>query len=155
MLPAPDTDIFTFAGPEVNPTNNAVLMVRRKAPATVFAALHEPFKGGNNAYRISGYERIAENEHGIAVAVRGKNLNDRVLLRYGDSVEQSLTLEGNGESFTFTDYAHIRIDRKTVTTAGSLSAMKLKVVGSPRLVLDGKKAPSTVADGVMTFSSGG
>ena len=154
MLPAPNTGIFTFAGPEVNPTNNAVLMARRKAPATVFAALHEPFKGGRAAYSITSYERIAENERGLAVAIRGKAgsaVNDRILLRYGDNVDQPLTLEGNGESFTFMDYAHIRVGEKTVTADGSLSAMTLKVAGSPRLVLNGKEVPATVAKGVMTL----
>jgi hypothetical protein len=152
MLPEKGTSLFTFAVPGVNPTNNATLMARRTAPSTVFVALHEPFRGGPDAYRVVRFERIAQNDQGLAVAVVGKDgsgMDDRILLRYGDEVEKPLTLEGGGESFTFSDSAFVRVGRETVTVEGPLTAMKVKAGGAPKLVANGKEKEAMVAKGFL------
>ena len=155
MLEAPGTSLFTFALPAVDPERNATLMARRSAPGSVFVALHEPFKGAADAYRVAKFERIAQDEQGVAAAIIGKEgsgINDRILLRYGDNVDKPLTLAGGGESFTFSDYAYVRVGKETVTVDGSISSMQLKVTGSPRLILNGQKSPAAVTDGVMALT---
>ena len=123
--------------------------VARKATNTTFVALHEPFKGGE--HRITNFERIAQDEHAVAVRIRGKAVNDRVLVRFDDQPEQSLTLAGNGESFTFSNYAFVRISGAQVEVSGNLTAMKLRVDGQTTLIVQGKNVQATVADGFMTF----
>lgn len=154
MLPEAGTALYTFAVPGVNPTNNATLMARRVAPATVFAALHEPFKGGADAHRIARFERLAQSEQGLAVAIVGKDgsgLNDRLMLRYGDNHDQPLTLAAGDESFTFSDSVFVRAGKNRVEVEGDLKAMKLRVDGSPKLVLNGEPADAAVSGGLLMF----
>jgi hypothetical protein len=154
MLPQAGTALYTFAVPGANPTNNATLMVRRVAPATVFAVLHEPFKGGADAHKVARFERIAAHEQGVAVAVVGKEgsgLDDRILLRYGDAADQPLTLAGGDESFTFSDSAFIRTGKDRVDVEGDVKALKLRVTGNPKLAINGQPQAATVTGGFLTF----
>jgi hypothetical protein len=124
----------------------------RRAPATVFVALHEPFKGGTP--RIAELRRIQQTQQGVAVAVEGKagsGINDRALLRWGDDADKPLTLSGQGESFTFADRAYVRVGKDRVEASGDLRAMKVRVAGTPQLILNGKKQAASVSGGVLTF----
>ncbi|HUT36697.1 MAG TPA: hypothetical protein VNE39_24630 [Planctomycetota bacterium] len=126
------------------------LLASRSRSKTAFVALHEPFTGGVGKHRVEQSERIAQNDQGICVAIGGKDgLNDRILLRYGDEHDKPLTLEGGGESFTFSDYAFIRIAPDRVEAHGSLTGMKLRVAGTPKLILNGKEAQAAVAGGYL------
>jgi hypothetical protein len=152
MLPEEGTALFTFALPTVDPAKGATLMARRTAPSTVFVALHEPFRGGPDGYRVARFERLAQNDQGVGVAIVGKNgssMDDRILLRYGDDHDKPLTLAGKGESFTFSDCVYVRIEKDKVTADGPLAAMKLHVAGLPKLVLNGKDAPAAIAGGFL------
>jgi hypothetical protein len=135
-----------------NESGGTTLMVSRRAPATVFVALHEPFT--NAAPRVANFRRIQQNEQGVAVAVAGppgSGLDDRLLFRFWDGYNQPLTLAGGGESFTFADRAFIRVSKDTVEVSGDLRAMKLKVAGRPRLVLNGKIVRARIADGLLSY----
>jgi hypothetical protein len=132
------------------------LLASRTAPKTVFAALHEPFKGGLGAHRVESFERIAQAENSLAIAIKGKNgLNDRVLLSWGDAAGKPVALAGADESFGFTDFGFVRIGRDQVVATGNISELKVKVEGSPELLLNGKKTPAQVSGGVLTFGKGG
>jgi hypothetical protein len=116
-------------------------------------ALHEPFTGGLKGTRVEGFRRVAQNEQGVAVAVdgrKGSGINDRVLLRYGDEVEQPLTLEASGESFTFSDSGYVRVTAGAVVAEGRITAMKVRVSGRPKLVLNGVETPATVTGGLLS-----
>jgi hypothetical protein len=116
------------------------LLVTRRAPAATFAALHEPFENGKG--RSLMLRPIAQTKDGLAVAVTGDGVNDRLMLRLAGNAKQPLTLAGNGESFTFTDYAYTRISAaKVEVTTGALKALKLRVgAARPKLIVNGKEA---------------
>jgi hypothetical protein len=128
--------------------------VRRTAPCTTFAALHEPFERGQ--HRIAAFRRIQQVDDALAVAVVGRagsGIDDRAMVRFGDDGEQPVTLGGDGESFTFGGFAFIRIGRDQVEAAGDLRAATIKVQGEPRLILNGKAVRSQARDGLLRYVS--
>jgi hypothetical protein len=165
MLGEPGTRAFAFDMPTHYPpampraprsgeepqrpeTGGVSLAVARRAPATLFVALHEPFQ--HAAPRIAEFRRIQQTPHAVAAAVVGQGLDDRVMLR-ADGGEQPLTLSGDGESFTFADYALVRIRAEKVEVAGDLRAMTLKVAGRPELTVNGQSQPAAVSAGLMKY----
>ena len=118
------------------------VVAARTCPATTFVALHEPFEGGR--HRIGQFRRVAQTDRAVAVAIAGADgaIDDRAMVRFGDDPERPVTLAGGGESFTFADYAWVRIGRDQVEARGGLRAMTLRVTGRPKLVLNGKPAPA-------------
>jgi hypothetical protein len=128
------------------------LLVRRQSPATVFAAVHEPFE--HNTLRLAAVRRVAQTQEGLAVAVEGKagtGVNDRLLYAVWGVHTMPLTLEGGGESFTFADRAFIRISKDQVEASGDLSRLRLPVSGTPRLVINGALCPSAFSDGCLVY----
>jgi hypothetical protein len=140
-----------------NEVGGTTLLVRRRKPATVFAALHEPIeKAGAPACgsRVAVFRRVAENAQGIGIAVEGTDgsaINDRILFRYWQDYDQPLTLAGEGESFTFADRAFLRIGKAKVEVSGDLRAMRLKVSGQPGLWINGRQVPYRWEDGYLVF----
>jgi hypothetical protein len=135
-----------------NEVGGVTLMVERRSPATVFVALHEPFKDGQP--RVEVLRAIQQTEAGVVVAVVGKpgtGIDDRVLLAFREVADAPVTLAGDGESFTFTDHAYLRIGANKVEASGGLRAARLKVAGRPRLVLNGKEEGAAVEDGCLIF----
>lgn len=135
-----------------NEVGGTTLMVERRVPSTVFAALHEPFE--QDQPRIESFTLIRQSPAGIAMRVTGpsgSSIDDRILLRYWPDCDQPLTLEGGGESFTFADRAFIRIGPDKVEVSGDLRAMRLKVPGPRTLVLNGRAAKASCADGLLVF----
>jgi len=164
MLGEPGTTVFVgktpngqlrkdFVEPEVG---GVTLLVRRKAPSATFVALHEPFEGGLGKHRVEALERIQQTAQGLAVRVVGKagsGIDDRVVLRTGDDCHKPLRLSAGGESFTFADYAFVRVGKEKVEVLGRLKAMKLEVTGAPRLFIDGKEQAAKVANGILSFEA--
>ena len=137
--------------PGPNEVGGTSIVAARRCPRTAFVALHEPFKAASP--RITEFRCIEQKEDSLAVAVMGRpgsGVDDRVILRYGDDVEKPITLAGDGESFTFADHAHVRIGKDAVEVWGDLRAMKVRVKGRPRLVVNGKERNATVASGLLT-----
>jgi hypothetical protein len=136
----------------LNEVGGTTLLVSRTAPATVFAALHEPFKDGRPV--IDSFRRIQQTAEGIAVAVQnpaGSPVNDRILVRFGDDYDQPLTLAGDDESFTFADRAYVRIGPDRVDASGDLRAMTVKVSGKPGLFINGRRQEARDLDGRLVF----
>ena len=129
----------------------AVVATRTK-PATVFAALHEPFEGGADRAPSTRFDAIARTGGALAVTVRdGQTIDDRILLAYGRQIDRPIRLSANGESFTFTGHAWLRIAADKVIAHGSIAEMKLNVPGRPNLILNNKPAPTNISGRVMTY----
>jgi hypothetical protein len=143
------------AKPEpANEFGGITIVAARQAQSTTFVALHEPFKGGE--WRIAEFRRIQESPQAVAVAVIGKpgtGIDDRVMIRLGDDFEKPVTLAGDGESFTFTDRAHVRIGKDRVEASGGVRGIKVRVAGSPKLFVNGREQPATVSGGFLTFGA--
>ncbi|MBN2506275.1 MAG: hypothetical protein JXQ71_06235 [Verrucomicrobia bacterium] len=168
MLDAPGTTVFAGRSPESrcapgkeaskgdksnlpNEVGGTTLLVRRATPATVFAAVHEPFE--KNAPLLESVTRLAQTKEGVAVAVRGRagsGVNDRLLYSFWDAHGAPVTLEGDGERFTFVDRAFVRISADRVEASGDLRGMRLNVAGTPRLIVNDRERASTVRGGVLT-----
>ena len=58
---------------------------------------------------------------------------------------------GDDGAFRASAAASVRIGADAVTASGDLTAMKVKVRGTPRLTLNGKDVQSAVRDGVLAF----
>lgn len=143
---------------EVRPqweTGGVSVAIARKSPETVFVALHEPFQSGTS--KIGTFRRIEQTEQGVVAAVQGQHgsvVNDRICLSFWNHCGEPLTLEGDGERFTFTDHVYLRISDETVEARGTLEGMRLKVSGQPELVLNGRQQPVRIENGYMVFGSG-
>jgi len=145
MLGEAGTTLFAGHPPGV-PTNAPAtqLIAARQKPATTFVALHEPFE--NNKPQLREFARLAQTDHAVAARVTSEEFSDRVLVA---TTEQPVTLAGDSESFTFAGFAHIRVTDRLVTVTGNINALKLKVTGTPKLLLNSRETDATVASGFL------
>ena len=129
------------------------VVATQKGPAIRYLALHEPTRGGRSI--ISRYEAIAANDTAAGVAIESKaaGWRDRAMVRLSGPVDQPVTLEGDGETFTFVDFAWIRATAETVTVVTDrLDAMRLGVGDArPRLILNGTPANARVENGLLIW----
>ncbi len=133
------------------------VLAARQAPATVFAALHEPFERGQG--RIASFEKLAATQRHVAARIVGKpgggmRIDDRVLVALGDGPGEPRTVAGDGEGFTFADWAFVRVLPSRVEAHGDLRAVRVEVNGTPGLVLNGSETPARVEGGVLTWPAG-
>jgi hypothetical protein len=118
----------------------------------MFVALHEPFE--NAEWKIDQFRRVAQTADAVAVAVRGRApspVDDRLMVRLGARAEEPVTLGDGQERFTFRGFAYVRISPEEVAVSGELTAMKLKVSGSPKLIINGRPQAAEVRDGWLSF----
>jgi len=128
------------------------IAAEREAAGTTFVALHEPFEGGKS--NIYDFRTIEQTDGGVAVAIEGKydtGIDDRLMLRLGDNYEQPLTLASDRESFTFADWAYLRIGRDKVEVQGDMRAMRLPIGGQPKLVVNGKNQKASFVRGYLYY----
>lgn len=151
MLGGPGTTLYH----DTDGKDTTTIIVQRRTPSTVFAALHEPFS--RNKTRIKTFERIAQNDRGIAVRIVGSEdstINDRVLLTFAGRHGEPITLTDGKERFTFSDHAYIRIAGARVTASGALTAMKLHAPKrAAKLVLNGKPVAAHRDRGRLVFGA--
>jgi hypothetical protein len=138
-------DVF-LKKPEVGGVSVAV---QRQAQETTFVALHEPFQHDKPV--VDRFQRIAENDDGVAVRVLGEGINDRVLYAFGINDNRVIRLHDENESFAFVGHGFVRVGRKTVDVVGDIRSMSLKVSGTPQLILNGKAEKARVESGVLTY----
>lgn len=129
------------------------VLAARTAAATTFAAVHEPFR---KVRTLEAVTKVAETAAGIAVRVAGGAARDRVLVRYDDKPEEALTLEGEGEVYTFTGYAWLRVQEDRVEAEGEVASFRIhpRGEGAPRptkLVLNGKEHALRAEEGALIF----
>jgi hypothetical protein len=123
------------------------LMASRTKPATVFAALHEPYNGPAAEAPAAKFTRIAQTEGALATGIG----NDRVLLALADGAGKEQTVTGNGESFTFTDFGFVRVGKDKVEVTGQVKSAQVKVTGSPKLIVNGTERPYKPAKGMVIW----
>ena len=135
-------------------TRGVQLIATRTTDKTAFVSLHEPHVGESG---IATFERVAQTDDAVAARVTGQGtsgaINDVLLVSAAADVEKPLTLGGNGESFTFTSQAFVRIGASKVEVFGNVGAMTLKVSGSPTLEVNGAKANATISGGAPTYKA--
>ncbi len=110
-----------FAYGEDEPAGVAVVATRRAA-ATIFAAVHEPFQ---TTRRLRAVRRVAQDAGGIVVAVHGEAFTDYLMLRFGDDVGKPVTMGSGDETFTFADYGYVRMANGRAETAGDVKVARL------------------------------
>lgn len=129
------------------------LLACRRAPSTTFAAVHEPFEAGRP--RIETVRYFGASSGGIGLAVTGGGVNDRVMLSFSSDRAAPYGYTGGGEELRFVDYLHVRIrPEAVVVTTRRLLGLKLRIAGRPKLLVNGKEAPSRLAGGVLTLAGG-
>jgi hypothetical protein len=80
-------------------------IARRQAKSTVFAAVLEPVRDGEN--RIAAVKLLAESDEGLVVRVVGKKgtgIDDVILLAFAHAADREVTLQASGQAFTFRSY---------------------------------------------------
>ncbi len=138
-----------FREPEIGGVS---LIARRRGKRATFVALHEPFKNGRP--RIVSVEPIAQTSDAVAAKVVGEGdsgVNDRAMVALGQGIDRPRTIGSAGETFTFTDYAFVRVGSEKVEVCGGLEAMKVRVEGRPGLTVNGSPVPARVEGGFLMF----
>lgn len=168
MLGEPGTTVFVGKTPEsrtapgregnkgerstkANEVGGTTLIVERRVGSTTFVALHEPFE--NATPRVRECRRIHQSAEAVVVAVTGDGFNDRLLYRHWKNFDQPVTVEGDGESFTFADRAFVRVRTEKVEAVGNLRQMRLGVFGRPSLVINGRPAETRCESAMLLFST--
>jgi hypothetical protein len=137
---------------ELSEAGGVTIVAERKAPRTAFVALHEPFKSGKP--KIYEFRSIKQTDEGVAVAIIGKydtGIDDRLMLRFGDNYDQPLTLSDERESFTFADWAYLRISDSKVEVQGDLRTLRLPVRGQPKLLVNDKEKQASFVRGYLYY----
>ncbi|HVR87210.1 MAG TPA: right-handed parallel beta-helix repeat-containing protein [Planctomycetota bacterium] len=145
---APGTRVYAGEGPLVDGPPHArldghpepslpLVLARRRAATTTFAAVHEPYMGRP---RIKSVSLLAETDAGIAVGVD----SDRLLLGWGP---KHVLLRGGEEAFQFTGHAFVRVGPEVIAR-GEISGLRVR--GSS-LRLNGKKVPVAVKGEFLVY----
>jgi len=74
------------------------------------------------------------------------------MLRLSDNHDQPLTLTDGERSFTFADWACLRIGKDKIEVSGDLRAMKLPAKGRPKLLINGKSQKASFAGGYLSYN---
>lgn len=133
MLGAPETRIHAGDGPlgdgpphhrlDGHPEPSCpLLVVRRKAAAATFAAVHQPYSDFPPVQRVGLLEETAE---GIGMTVDADGFSDRLLMRFGESPQTIVIRSPEGEAFRFGDYGFLRTTGRTITARGRLEAFRI------------------------------
>lgn len=176
MLPEPGTTVFTAKTPPIRGRDGkeiadefggTTLIAKRKTGATAFVALHEPFQGepriaaftkfGEFAVQPNPYTRELQAIGTIVTGRADSPVNDRVFLQFKTDkpvsiAEQAPPAGAVPEHITFADYAYIRIGKATVDAVGDIRALRVRVAGTPKLMLNGQPAEATVVNGVLEYT---
>jgi hypothetical protein len=159
MLGAPGSEVYVGDGPLVDgPPHHRIegnregssplVVVRRRAPATTFAAVHEPY---DRRSTLRAVRRIGETDAGIGVAVDSAAFSDRVLIAYRADKEQTRRGAG-GEAFTFRDHGYLRVTTGGVVVRGTVTAFRVRAK-SDRLAVNGKKQAGRRKGEFLVFGS--
>ncbi len=139
---------LTQGRPPIGPKEMGVkLVASRTKPGTLFAALHEPYNGPAAKAPAAKFERIAQTSEALVTGIG----NDRILLAYGDGAGKEQKIEGNGESFTFTDFGFVRISPDKVEVTGNVRSLRIKVTGAPKLIINGTEHPNKPSSGMLVW----
>jgi len=155
MLAEPGTTVYLARTPTaddvaketVNEAGGVTVAVERAARTTAFVALHFPFQRSAPEVRL---RRLAQSDEGIALAVSGGGLNDRILASWSEA-PKSLGIEGDGERFSFMGGAFVRIGRDVVDVHGDVSRLQIRVEGAPKLRVNDREADASIRGGLLSY----
>ena len=82
-----------------------IVVARRRAAATTFAAVHEPYD--KRARHCAAFGRLGDSQ-GIGIAVEADGFSDRVLVSFDPAQEHALRA-ADGEAFVFRDHGYLRV----------------------------------------------
>jgi hypothetical protein len=142
MLGVQGTEVFAGDGPitdgppfhriEGNPEGSSPLVVaRRRARATTFAAVHEPYA---NRPALRQIRRLQETDAAVALGVEGPSFSDRVLVAFDANREHTLRSAG-GEAFTFRGHGYLRLAAGHLTVRGNVRAFRVHAPRSDQATL--------------------
>lgn len=137
--------------PQAYEVGGASVIVQRTAPATVFAALHEPFEGGAGA--IGRFTEIDRGEAWGAwrIGGPGDSVDDRAYLRFDDALE-TVTVADAQARVTFTNWALVRVGDGKVEVFGDVRAIRIEVADDQvEYFHNGRLSPATIEDGVLSY----
>jgi hypothetical protein len=151
MLGAPGTRVFTGDGPltdgpphhriDGNPEGSGPMVVaRRRAAATTFAAVHEPYEKRSSIRRV---RRLQETDAAVGMEVEGATFSDRVLVAFDPDKEHTLH-SSSGEGFTFRDHGHVRITGGRVSVRGQVRAFRIRLPGKEKVSITINGKPTEV-----------
>jgi hypothetical protein len=160
MLGAPGTQVYAGDGPlcdgppyshiDGDPEGTCpMLVVRRQAPATTFAAVHEPYEGHP---RIAGLRQLAGDDSAIAIRIAAPQYVDYLLAAFDDA-EHTLDFAG-GQSFTFTDYAYLRFRGGKLVLCGKVKGIRVKAPAAdldPKATINGMTTTVRISDGYVEW----
>lgn len=156
MLGCEGTEVYAGDGPmtngppyhrlDGNPEGSLPLVVvRREAPATLFAAVHEPYEGGPKVRQV---RRLAETGSAALMIVQAADFTDYLMAAFDES-EHTLA-SATGEVFTFCDYGYLRIEKGACRVQGKVGGFRVRSASLPsdsEAVVNGKKERLTKAEG--------
>lgn len=127
-----------------------LVLVRRKASAATYAAVHEPYSDRPSIRSVS---LLHESPEGIGVKVDAEGFSDRLLVGFGSSSSTILLRAPEGEAFRFAGYGFVRMTGQTVVARGKLEGFRIRVEdrGDLSLIVNGKKEHATVRDGFLVY----
>jgi hypothetical protein len=166
VLGEPSTRVYVGDGPLVDgPPHHRLeghpepscplVLVRRKAAAATYAAVHEPYSGRSPAIR--GVSLLQQSEQGIGIKVEADNFSDRLLLAFGSSRRTVLIHSPAGEAFRLAGYGFVRTSGQAVVARGKFERFRIRVGdrGDLSLIVNGKHEPAVVRDGFLVYGQAG
>ena len=179
MLGSPGTSAYTGEGPllisdlqdgmAVRPQDPEgrlpMVVARRQATGTLFAALHEPvlFRDRGKPVdqpRIRQFELIAQTPDAIAVKIVGPAYVDYAMVSFGNPVDEkrevTLSAPAGGETFTFRSFAYVRCQGNRIVGRGNLVAFAIGDAGagpSAALSLNGQPALLLRSGGTLRYAA--
>ena len=159
MIDEPETAVYGADGPTGGPPADTVsnpegnlplLLARRIARQTVFAAVHEPHK--QQGPEISEVLKFSETRHAYAVEVRTKNYRDHLAVAFGNQkdlpVHKLRGIQDPAEALIFRNYGYLRevagsdASQTCLTGRGDWIGFKLRCPNLPSaggLIINGQK----------------
>jgi hypothetical protein len=160
VLGAPGTRVYVGEGPLVDgPPHHRLdghpepscplVLVRRKAKAATYAAVHEPYTDRPSVRSVS---LIQESAEGIGMKVEADGFSDRLLVAFGSSSRTILLRSPEGEAFQFAGYGFVRTAGKTVVARGKIKGLRVRANHSDiSLTVNGQKEPAVARDGFLVY----
>ena len=162
MLGSKGTEVYAGDGPmtngppyhrlDGNPEGSLpLLVVRREAPATLFAAVHEPYQGQPKIQRV---RRLAESGGAAVIAVHTGLFTD-YLMTASDEGQHTL-VSADGEVFTFSDYGFLRVEKIAWTLRGKVAGFRVAPTAWPpsfEVAINGKNQRLTKVKGLVEWGN--
>jgi len=160
VLGAPGTRVYVGEGPLVDaPPHHRLdghaepsvplVLVRRKAKAATYAAVHEPY---SDRPSIRGISLLQESAEAIGMKVEAEKFSDRLLFAFGSSSNTILLRSPDGEAFRFSRYGFVRTAGETVVARGRIEGFRIRANRSDlSITVNGTKERAVVRDGFLIY----